>query len=664
MRSVVVLVVVVVVVVAIRGWAPLALALAQAGRDTTPPYVLVPQYTASLPVDHFDPADTRTYDNRFFVNDTYYEPGGPVVFCDFGEQAASVDSTSQALGEWNGTTSAVMELAKSLHGVVVGWEHRFYGESLPVPLRTAGQQNGLPVTGPAGYRYLTVEQALEDVVYFATHLFNRTQLSNANNTVLGGVGATARLDPYHTPWIWVGAGYSGNRGAWSRLRNPDVMYAVWASSAPVHLAPDASAYFDLISRTMPKNCSADMRAVAKHVDAVLSGADAKAVLHLQVATLLTMMTATSTDAEFERETLAVASSLTPFTLDQITLLLVTSLAQVYGYAATLQKFCDHMEAFDVPAWTSNASSTSTDTMARNSASLYNPGAGRASPGGIVAANSNNASIGLAAYMYGLYRFATEDLAALVPSGSDPPSARADARSWYWQVLTELGLVHAPNPSSPTTLGSSFFNATSARAALAARWFPAYPVGTDIPARPDSSYPLSLGDWTMAPSNTMFTTGELDPWRAYTVFSREQAGLGAPARPITQQVPACGQPPGGADVFGLVYGGAVHAEDTVYRSWVPAGSEDAGNPPVKQGAALFVQAYKAWRPCFDASRTAAAAAAASSPGPGGSAGHSPQTGAAVGGKGRWGGRQGAAGWLVAGAVLLVVPLAPWTGCMVG
>ena len=47
--------------------------------------------TIDIPLDHFT-TDNRTFKNRFFVNDTYYKPGGPVFFYDNGEQGASSKS--------------------------------------------------------------------------------------------------------------------------------------------------------------------------------------------------------------------------------------------------------------------------------------------------------------------------------------------------------------------------------------------------------------------------------------------------------------------------------------------------------------------------------------------------------------------------------------------
>lgn len=32
----------------------------------------------TLPVDHFNPLDRRTFEGRYFVNSEFYTPGGPI----------------------------------------------------------------------------------------------------------------------------------------------------------------------------------------------------------------------------------------------------------------------------------------------------------------------------------------------------------------------------------------------------------------------------------------------------------------------------------------------------------------------------------------------------------------------------------------------------------
>ncbi|KAI5199773.1 hypothetical protein E4T39_06072 [Aureobasidium subglaciale] len=122
-----------------------------------------PPLGIQLPVDHFNTSDNRTYNNRYWINGTHYQEGGPVFFCDFGEGNAHPSAVS-ILHEINQTISAVMEMARRLWtlngqvrilltfgGMAVVFEHRFY------------------VLDDGSYQYLTTKQALKDVIYFSNH---------------------------------------------------------------------------------------------------------------------------------------------------------------------------------------------------------------------------------------------------------------------------------------------------------------------------------------------------------------------------------------------------------------------------------------------------------------------------------------------------------------
>lgn len=165
----------------------------------------VPQFNVSIPVDHFNKSDTRMYNNRYWVNDTYYQPGGPVFFFDGGEDGMTDYTAAGWLAEVDGRSS-VMVLAREYHGLAILWEDRYYGDSLPVPFNNTATVV-MPLNDPQGWDYLTVEQALEDVPYFA------------KNLATGGYqrdNMTA-LAPPNTPWIWIGGSYPAERGAWSRI---------------------------------------------------------------------------------------------------------------------------------------------------------------------------------------------------------------------------------------------------------------------------------------------------------------------------------------------------------------------------------------------------------------------------------------------------------------
>lgn len=125
--------------------------------------------------------------------------------------------------------SRMLEL--TLTSLLILWEHRYYGESLPNP-NTALQS----VDDYANfYQYLTIEQALEDVVVFAKNFSLPIHPSKD-------------FRPNNTPWVFIGGSYPGVRSAYMRLRNPEVIYASLASSAPVQMQEDFWEYYVAIER--------------------------------------------------------------------------------------------------------------------------------------------------------------------------------------------------------------------------------------------------------------------------------------------------------------------------------------------------------------------------------------------------------------------------------
>jgi hypothetical protein len=562
----------------------------------------IPDYNVSMPVDHFNSSDMRRFNNRYWVNDTYYRPGGPVILFDLGEIGISPWMVADMLGEWNGSLSATMRIAKALGGVAILWEHRYYGYSHPFALSTdngassPSAASGIPLGGAAEYKYLTTEQALEDVVYFAKNHFNKTQLG-PGNTVLSGLNATQFLDPYHTPWIWVGGSYSGIRGAWMRLRNPEVFYAVWSSSAPVQLQPDGWAYFNALYRALPRNCTADMHSVARYVDEILSSDNHSAILDLKISVFSALSSGLL-------HNVSLVESITETFVAVNMFQMILQSIQSYGVSRTAQVFCDFMESFQAESYLSNSSLTSSDPAVRNTVWMYNQGNSTPTADGIVV-HSGRIDVGLAAYLYGLVKY-IKYASALTSSVGDPGSHQRislseDNHSWQWQVLSEFGLLPNINITSPLSLGSKFlgYNYTLKQYQSSFATFPVQ----DIPSKPDMKYLSRFGGWNMQPSNIMFTNGEFDPWRAYSLMSPEQDTLGAPIRSVTQNIPECGKPASSeTTVFGLLYEGAVHAEDLLLRPGEPTGYTDTTNPPIKRGLDLFLKAYDKWLPCFEASRT--------------------------------------------------------------
>jgi len=126
------------------------------------------------------------------------------------------------------------------------------------------------------WKYLTTDQALEDFTVFAKGFTipsaSRIKLKSADD-----------LQPQKTPWIVVGASYPGVRAALLRVRNPEVVFASWSSSAPVQAQINMASYYQAVERALPRNCSSDWVAVTKYVDGVLMGTNITEQLRVKKA---------------------------------------------------------------------------------------------------------------------------------------------------------------------------------------------------------------------------------------------------------------------------------------------------------------------------------------------------------------------------------------------
>lgn len=83
-----------------------------------------PQYNFTQPLDHT--TDTgHTFAQRYWVDDTYYVPGGPVIILDSGESSGTGRLAYLQQG-------IVQILANATGGLGIVLEHRYYGKSIPV----------------------------------------------------------------------------------------------------------------------------------------------------------------------------------------------------------------------------------------------------------------------------------------------------------------------------------------------------------------------------------------------------------------------------------------------------------------------------------------------------------------------------------------------------
>ena len=520
-----------------------------------------PAYTISISIDHYNASDERTYENRYWINNTYYKSGGPVFYFDSGEQNAH-PLVPYFLAEAAGPSS-VMTLARRFNGMAIIFEHRFYGDltegSFPFKMNTT---SGKAEAGYAAYKYLNTEQALQDPVFLA------------NNFQPPGMEKYwSLLNPKYTPWVWLGGSYPGIRGAHMRVRNPETFYATWASSAPTQAAVDMWTYYAQAERSMTRNCSADYTAITNWVDTILSNGTQSEIMDLKSSLYKAILASpenlsptinTTTVANLQNSDIA-GYLLTPL-----------SFYQYYGFERSILPFCNILE-------TQNRTSIPTTDNGGTTASLA-PESGLAL--------TYNISVTWTSFLTAVTAIDYDS----IPSTDDP----IQDSSWMWQYCSEYGYFQRGNPSNPHTIESKFLSLELFQQACNE----AFPEG--LPTSPNVNEPNKYGGWHINPSNTMFSSGEYDPWRSMSPASTDTE-IGAPGRMTFQVVPECNVAPADEGIFGIIYRDMVHVSDMRallntsdinHQNFSTVGfSSPISTEPFYAGVGLFMQALENWLPCF-------------------------------------------------------------------
>ncbi|PSR72211.1 hypothetical protein PHLCEN_2v11918 [Hermanssonia centrifuga] len=348
-----------------------------------------------------------------------------------------------------------MQVAKRYKGLAILWEHRFYGASLPFPINkntTADQ-----------WQFLTTEQALEDVVYFADKF---TLPSTIHSQVSSGNLSSVSLHPSVTPWVWLGGSYPGIRGALIRIRNPSTIFAVWASSAPVEAQVDMASYYKAAERSLTRNCSADWVAVTKFVDDTLMNGSEEEQISLKQRLLQARAAGpTNPGATVSNQTASSASNVEAAGV----LMDPLSFYQYYGFEASLLPFCNVLE-------------TKNNTAAPLEAGL---------------AATFGIEVALEAFLKGI---AEIDYDSISGNADDPVTDM----SWMWQYCSEYGFYQRGDPENPLSIETSFQSLELFQQECNST----FPEG--LPLSPQVQHVDKYGGWNMTPSNVLFTNGECEP----------------------------------------------------------------------------------------------------------------------------------------------------------
>jgi serine protease 16 len=183
-------------------------------------------------VDHFDRLSTATFEQRYFVNETFWagaDTGAPVFMCVGGEGPPLDAGVVQIGGSVH--CDDMMVLAQKLGALTVALEHRFYGPSTP--------DGGWSTDN---LRFSNSEQALEDVASFIGLIQDMYQLHPSS--------APAGGSKILNKWVTWGGSYPGMMAAMSRLRFPHLVHASVSSSSPLEASLEMPGYNQVVGESI------------------------------------------------------------------------------------------------------------------------------------------------------------------------------------------------------------------------------------------------------------------------------------------------------------------------------------------------------------------------------------------------------------------------------
>ncbi|KAI4255462.1 MAG: hypothetical protein LQ352_002555 [Teloschistes flavicans] len=213
-------------------------------RDDVDPSTLYKEHNISVPIDYFhndtkyEPHSNGTFPLRYWFDASYYKDGGPVIVLQGGE--------TDAVGRLPYLQKGIVhKLAQATNGIGVILEHRYYGASFPTPdLSTAN------------LRFLTTDQALADMAYFA------------QNVVFEGLEDKCLTAP-NTAYFGYGGSYAGAFVAFLRVLYPDVYYGTISSSGVTEAIWDFWRYYEPVREYGPPDCIDKQTKLINVVDNIL-----------------------------------------------------------------------------------------------------------------------------------------------------------------------------------------------------------------------------------------------------------------------------------------------------------------------------------------------------------------------------------------------------------
>jgi hypothetical protein len=414
-------------------------------------------------IDHNDPSK-GTFKQRFWHNAQYYKEGGPIILMTPGEGNAAPYTGYMTNVTVTGKT------AETNNGTTIILEHRFYGESNPYPdLKTASLQ------------VHTIDQAIEDLDYFARNVV----LAQDNGDKLG---------PDYAPWLFFGGSYSGALVSWARHKKPDLFWAGYSSSGVVEAILDFWQYWEPIRQNMPQNCSADVTTVIEYVDEVFSGDNQTAIQALKENWGLGNVSHVDDAAGALRNNLWDWQSLQPNA----------------GYATFFQ-FCDQLEVKDGESAPAEGWGLEHALAAWGEFWTREDG-----------------------YLSGLCgERTTEDcLGTYDPNSTFFTNTTVDNswRSWNWIVCNDVGWLQegVPKENGTPTIATRLVRPDYDLRQCSLMYPEAFP---EPPVTNIDRVNTEYGGWEVVQPRTFFANGVRDPWRYATVSAPDSPAESKDDQPI-------------------------------------------------------------------------------------------------------------------------------------
>ncbi|KAI0480174.1 serine carboxypeptidase S28-domain-containing protein [Xylariaceae sp. FL0804] len=223
-----------------------------ADADDTRPRTYKPQYFQQ-PINHFPenglPYANETFAQRYFVDDTYYQSGGPVFLYIGGE-------TSGESRFSNLQTGIIQILMQETNGLGVILENRYYGDSYPFETSSTDQ-----------LAFLTTAQTIADNAYFAQHV------------VFDGINGS--ISAPGTPWILYGGSLAGAQTSFTVKQYGDIFYGGIAASGTVHSVLGYPEWYDPVQKYAPQDCVGRINAIVDKMDMLIANNMTSAVNQLK-----------------------------------------------------------------------------------------------------------------------------------------------------------------------------------------------------------------------------------------------------------------------------------------------------------------------------------------------------------------------------------------------